>query len=326
MKKIVALVLIVISVMSMTAFADEWNMGVEINPVDNELFQLVGEISEEEYNNVEGSLWVNDEWNTQSPYFNLFPELRDVDKYSYNDGVKRDYYTYTQDYNILAPDGTLITDKEEYEVSGLYDINGNCIYTDPEMEISASAGSYVYNLGYIIITSVNFLDDGNLSICKTFENALTGQKWYFYVEECTPLLNDGSLFFKYNNKFYKSVLKKPAIVTVHLNGKKIYFDQIPVIDNGRTLVPVRAIFEELGAQIEWNSETKTVTAKKGDTIISLTVDSINAYKNEDVVNLDVPAKIIGGRTMVPVRFVSDCLGVNVEWNEDNRQIILTTTN
>ncbi|MBQ4111041.1 MAG: copper amine oxidase N-terminal domain-containing protein [Clostridia bacterium] len=122
---------------------------------------------------------------------------------------------------------------------------------------------------------------------------------------------------------YTVKLKKPAIVTVFLNDRKIKFDQIPVIDNGRTLVPLRAIFEKLGAEIEWNGETKTVTAVKGETKIELTVDSTNATKNGEAVNLDVPAKIVNGRTMIPVRFVADCFGVEVGWNEEMKQVQLT---
>lgn len=118
-------------------------------------------------------------------------------------------------------------------------------------------------------------------------------------------------------------LKKFPYVTVTYNGEMIIFDQKPVIENGRTLVPLRAIFEKLGATIEWNGETGTVTAKKDDTTISLTIDNTTATKNNDTITLDVPAKIINGRTLVPVRFIADCFGVNVDWNAEARRVILT---
>ena len=102
------------------------------------------------------------------------------------------------------------------------------------------------------------------------------------------------------------------------------FDQLPIIENGRTLVPLRAIFEKIGADVEWNGDTQTVTATKGDISISLTINNTTAYKNGQLITLDVPAKIVSGRTLVPVRFVSDCFGVGVDWNGDIQSVILTS--
>ena len=123
---------------------------------------------------------------------------------------------------------------------------------------------------------------------------------------------NGNFIFNYNP------------IKVFYNGEKMSFDQPPVMDNNRTLVPLRAIFEKIGAEVDWNSETQTVTAKKDDTTIELTINNTNAKKNGSVIELDVPAKIINNRTLVPVRFVSDCFGVGVEWDGENRQVILTT--
>ena len=118
-------------------------------------------------------------------------------------------------------------------------------------------------------------------------------------------------------------IKKLPFVTVTYNGEMIMFDQKPVIEEGRTLVPLRAIFEKLGAEIDWNGETSTVTATKDGTTISLTINNTTATKNGEAISLDVPAKIINGRTLVPVRFISDCFGVNVEWDGNARRVILT---
>jgi len=96
-----------------------------------------------------------------------------------------------------------------------------------------------------------------------------------------------------------------------------------VIEEGRTLVPLRAIFEKLGAEVSWNGDTRTVKAVKGDIQVELTVDDVKAKKNGEIVELDVPAKIVGGRTLVPVRFVSDCFDVHVDWDETMKQVVLT---
>lgn len=128
---------------------------------------------------------------------------------------------------------------------------------------------------------------------------------------------------KFNITHMTAKLKKFPYVTVTYNGEMIMFDQKPVIEEGRTLVPLRAIFEKLGAEIDWNGETSTVTATKDGTTISLTINNTTATKNGEAISLDVPAKIINGRTLVPVRFISDCFGVNVEWDGNARRVILT---
>ncbi len=81
---------------------------------------------------------------------------------------------------------------------------------------------------------------------------------------------------------------------------------------------MRAIFESLGADIGWDADTKTVTAQKGETEISLKVGDSTAYVNNAPVKLDTPAEIKNSRTLVPLRFIAESLGANVNWNEDER--------
>lgn len=114
-------------------------------------------------------------------------------------------------------------------------------------------------------------------------------------------------------------------VTVNLNGEKIdcaSYGQEATIVEGRTLVPLRAIFEALGASVEWDGTTKTVTSVLGETEIKLTIGEKALYKNGEAVELDVPAQIMNDRTMVPVRAISESFGVNVEWDGDSRTVIL----
>ena len=109
--------------------------------------------------------------------------------------------------------------------------------------------------------------------------------------------------------------ERPKDVKVWYNCAFIEFDQQPIIENGRTLVPMRKIFETLGATVDWNGETQTITSTKGDTTIILTVGNKTAYKNGEAIELDVPAKIINGRTLVPVRFIAESLDITVEWDD-----------
>jgi len=117
-------------------------------------------------------------------------------------------------------------------------------------------------------------------------------------------------------------------IKVIVNGTRLRFngfnDTEPVIENGRTLVPMRKIFEALEADISWDGATNTVTATRLDKTISLSIGSNTAKLNGEDISLDVPASLINGRTMVPVRFVAESLDANVEWNETRKTVTITT--
>jgi archaellum component FlaF (FlaF/FlaG flagellin family) len=104
-------------------------------------------------------------------------------------------------------------------------------------------------------------------------------------------------------------------INVLLNGTAVNFqDQLPVNKDGRVLVPVSAIFSALGAEVTWDQTTRKITAVKGSTTIIMTIGNKTAYVNGTALTLDVPAQIIGNRTMVPVRFISEGLDLDVLWN------------
>jgi len=119
------------------------------------------------------------------------------------------------------------------------------------------------------------------------------------------------------------IIKTEEEIKVSLNGAYIAFDQTPVIENNRTLVPMRAIFEAFGAEVLWDPKTKTVTGLLGGKIIKLVINDATAYVDGVRSTLDAPAKIIGGRTMVPVRFISESLDAEVEWIESPRTVVIT---
>jgi copper amine oxidase-like protein len=103
-------------------------------------------------------------------------------------------------------------------------------------------------------------------------------------------------------------------VKVFVDGSPVYFDQAPVMANGRVLVPLRGVFERLGATVNWDSASQTVLAQRGATSVSLRIGSPQAFVNGQAQFLDVPAMLIGGRTVVPLRFVSQALGAGVNWD------------
>lgn len=116
------------------------------------------------------------------------------------------------------------------------------------------------------------------------------------------------------------------IVSVTLNGELLNFDVPPQTINGRTMVPMRKIFESLGAQVYWNESNQTVTAIKDSTTIFITIGKNQLTKNGEIITLDVPAQMINDRTLVPVRAVSEAFNCKVDWNDSIKQVSISTTN
>ena len=112
-------------------------------------------------------------------------------------------------------------------------------------------------------------------------------------------------------------------LTVLFDGRPMVFDVPPQIINGSTMVPMRAIFDALGAAIAWDGDTSTITATRGATVVILTVDSRIATVNGNAVELNEPAVVINGRALVPIRFVSDALGAAVGWDGSTRTVSIT---
>ena len=103
-------------------------------------------------------------------------------------------------------------------------------------------------------------------------------------------------------------------ITVKIDGEVIDFDVQPQIIGGRTMVPMRAIFEKLGATVEWEITTQTVTSMRGETMVSLTIGVPTIIVNGSPKELDIAPCVIDGRTLVPVRAISESFNMNVNWN------------
>lgn len=115
-------------------------------------------------------------------------------------------------------------------------------------------------------------------------------------------------------------------IKVMLNGEYINFDVEPQIVNGRTMVPFRAIFEAMGAEVSWNQELWQASGKKGDKTVNLVIDSneISVVKGEEeqVISIDQAPIIIDSRTMVPVRFVAQAFNKIVSWDNASQTVII----
>ncbi|MBO5930246.1 MAG: copper amine oxidase N-terminal domain-containing protein [Clostridia bacterium] len=113
-----------------------------------------------------------------------------------------------------------------------------------------------------------------------------------------------------------------APITVTLDYAEIPFVQPPMIQNDRTLVPVRAVFEAMGAMVEWNEETKTITSVLDDTAVIMTLDSTTMLVNDAQKTLDCAPQLIDGSTFVPARAVAESFGYIVEWDGINRSVCI----
>ncbi len=112
-----------------------------------------------------------------------------------------------------------------------------------------------------------------------------------------------------------AIAQTPApYVWVFVDNQPVAFDVPPAITGGRVLVPLRGVFERLGAIVAWDDGTQTVLAERGQTTVSLRIGSTQAMINGQPAYMDVPAMLVSGRTMVPLRFVSQALGAQVGWD------------
>ena len=100
---------------------------------------------------------------------------------------------------------------------------------------------------------------------------------------------------------------------------------VPVILNDRTILPVRTVVEALGGLVEWDDGTSTATITYEDHTINLTIDSTTAYLDGEIVILDVAPIIINDRTYLPIRFIAEGFGWDVNWNESTQEVTIVKT-
>lgn len=115
-------------------------------------------------------------------------------------------------------------------------------------------------------------------------------------------------------------------IRVLVNGDPVRFENMgPREIDGRLMVPLRGVLEKTGAYVDWDPATQTVLATRGDLVLELNIGSRNARVNGRNVRMDVPAMTISGNTMVPLRFVSESLGVTVAWDNRTRTVSIESS-
>ncbi len=113
-------------------------------------------------------------------------------------------------------------------------------------------------------------------------------------------------------------------ISVVLDGEKILFDQPPVSIDGRTMVPIRAVIEEMGGTVEWIPHSQASLLEMDGNKMTLILGSKTAYYNGEEYELDVEPQAINNRTLLPLRFVAEKFGFTVDWDGDTRTVIIET--
>lgn len=113
-------------------------------------------------------------------------------------------------------------------------------------------------------------------------------------------------------------------IRVVVDNKYVDFDVPPMLIGGRTMVPLRAIFEAIGAEVLWDDDTSTVTAYNQMHIVKATIGSEIITADGEQRSIDVPPMLVENRTLVPAWFAAEAFGCDVEWNADNLTVNITT--
>ena len=115
----------------------------------------------------------------------------------------------------------------------------------------------------------------------------------------------------------------PSDLRVMVSGEYVRFDKSPIVIDNRTLVPMRAVCEKIGAKVEWNAITKTISVTKDDIVLSLQIGNSSMLVNDgSTVTLEVPPIAIDGYTFLPIRDVVAKLGYEVTWSQNDKTILI----
>lgn len=159
-----------------------------------------------------------------------------------------------------------------------------------------------------------------------FDDILLTAEGYAFVSIRDPETGDNSRvgYFKIPENFSDKKTSKP--ITVYLDGIELYFESEPIIKKQRTMIPMRKIFEALGAEVKWDKKTKSAIASIDGKEVRVSIGSEVAYVNASKIQLETSPFIQKGITFVPLRFVSENLGADVKWDGEARRVIITSDN
>ncbi len=193
--------------------------------------------------------------------------------------------------------------------------------------LSSYAGLYTYAHIYgQTIRQVDYYIDGNL-VSSSYEmpfNEYIDLKDYANGTHTVKAVayGDGGGVYEKSIAVNVGPVENPDIKVV-VNGSNVEFTQPPFIYNNRTMVPMRAIFESLGAEVSWDNSSRTAIGVKDGKTVSISIGSAVLYVNGAATELDTPAILAGGSTLVPARAIAEAFDCNVEWSDAESTVIIT---
>lgn len=248
----------------------------------------------------------------------------------YNEGVCGNYAHAVNDLCFMLDIPCFVVSNSEANHAR------NCLFIEGawhELDTtSISSASYTVNGNYREFTEGKFSDSEATADNVSFFDRDLG---YFPLkygtnpgddvssrdfEEIKNLFTKGFTSSDFTNKF--TIPESPAgsSVKIFVNDSLIIEQKKPFIENGRILVPMRAIFESLGANVSWNASSKTVTAVKDNTVISLQIGNSLMYINKTPLTMDTAPISAEGQTLVPLRAVAEALNAEVSWDSNTRTV------
>lgn len=243
-------------------------------------------------------------------------------------------------------DVTLPNSLIELGVSAFLGTNlSNIFIPDTVKKINSNCFAFCYNLNDVYIgKNVEYIGEGSFSACKNLHSITIPESVNYIGDSAFSGSNLIAVYYESTKKQWDNINKSnvwnyginnvenlvinyivdgtiknyasydPNSINISIDGNYIKFDVQPQIINGRTLVPMRKIFEELGAKVDWDDSTRTAIGTKENIVVKFTIDDYTMYKNESAKALDVPAQLINGRTLIPLRAVSEAFDCQVGWD------------
>ena len=235
---------------------------------------------------------------------------------------------YTWEKYSYSNDGMIVNTTDRLE----YLVDNNDMY-----QIEREYNKYIYlksdvqasNL-YVYVKTTRNLDDYNdLSNCSK-SISLDGVSMVDIPKDSDieNIWNDDTFLYIGKSDDQSLCYRIPIeqltnYIKIKYNGKYLSFATPPTMEDDRTLVPMRFLFEQMRADVDWEGETQTATVEKGNDKIAFSINNTAAKVNNTIKTMDVPARLINSKTMIPLRFLSEELGYTVEWDQDTKTVTIS---
>lgn len=253
---------------------------------------------------------------TDDTIYYVIEEVEDGHKKNYYHSIYKKYDNTCRESEIPYRDNVFHTGQVSYETEARAEHeNGARIYeykTDSERYFSVD-GIYFYP--YNILEDL--LPDKTYCFGSFPSNKPTYSKNMPSLKDC-GWYQDGTVYLELYDEVLAFDLNFEPATYINVKGRILAFDYPPVVENDRTLVPMRFLFEFLGDTVTWDEETQTATAQSEGGTVTFGIDNVLASVNGKTVTLDVPARLISGKTYVPLRFLTENLGYKVIWDDLKR--------